>query len=64
MTKKVLRADISIYLDSDKELNAILLKKVLNEEIVEFCKSVLKELNNRTFQVRSIIEWEKYTGGQ
>jgi hypothetical protein len=51
-------------LDSDKELNAILLKKVLHEEIVDFCKSVLKELNNRTFQVRSIIEWEKYTGGQ
>lgn len=64
MMKKILRADISIYLDSDKELNAILLKKVLNEEIVEFCKSVMKELNNRTFQVRSIIEWEKFVGGQ
>lgn len=64
MRKKVLRADISIYLDSDKELNAILLKKVLNEEIVEFCKAVLKELNNRTFQVRSIIDWEKFVGGQ
>lgn len=64
MRKKVLRSDISIYLDSDKELNTILLKKVLNEEIVEFCKAVLKELNNRTFQVRSIIDWEKFVGGQ
>jgi hypothetical protein len=64
MTKKVLRADMSIYLDSDKELNSILLKKVLNEEVVEFCKAVLKELNNRTFQVRSIIDWQKFTDGQ
>lgn len=64
MTKKVLRADINIYLDSDQELNNILLKKVVHEEIVDFCRSVLKELNNRTFQVRSIIDWEKFTGGQ
>lgn len=63
MTKKVLRADISHYLDSDTELNGILLKKAVHEEIVEFCKAVLKELNNRTFQVRSIIDWEKFTGG-
>jgi hypothetical protein len=63
MTKKILRADISVYLDSDKELNNILLKKSLHEEITDFCKSVLKELNNRTFQVRSIIDWEKYVGG-
>lgn len=63
MTKKVLRADIPIYLDSDPELNNILLKKVVHEEIVDFCKSVLKELNNRTFQIRSFIDWEKFTGG-
>jgi hypothetical protein len=63
MMKKVLRADISTYLDSDRELNDILLKKAMHDEIVEFCKSVLKELNNRTFQVRSIIDWEKFTGG-
>ena len=61
--KKILRADIPTYLDSDKELNDILLKKVMHEEIVDFCKSVLKELNNRTFQIRSFIDWEKFTGG-
>ena len=63
MMKKVLRSDIGQYLDSDTELNNILLKKAVHEEIVDFCKAVLKELNNRTFQVRSIIDWEKFTGG-
>lgn len=63
-TKKVLRQDISIYLDADKELNNILLKKVLHEEIVDFCISVLKEINNRTFQLGNIIKWETFTGGR
>lgn len=63
MTKKVLRADIPTYLDSDTELNNILLKKVVHEEIVNFCSSVMKELNNRTWQLKSLIDWEKFTSG-
>lgn len=64
MLKKVLRADLQHYLDSDTELNNILLKKVIHEEIVEFCKNVLKELNNRTWQLKSYMDWEKFVGGQ
>ena len=63
MVKKVLRADLPHYLDSDTELNNILLKKVMHEEIVEFCKSVLKELNNRTWQIKSYMDWERFIGG-
>jgi Recombination, repair and ssDNA binding protein UvsY len=63
MEKKILRADINTYLDSDQELNDILLKKVYHEEIVDFCKSVVRELNNRTYQLRASIEWAKFTGG-
>jgi hypothetical protein len=64
MTKKVMRADLQHWLDSDTELNNILLKKVMHEEIVEFCKSVLKELNNRTFQLKSYMDWERFIGGK
>lgn len=52
--------DIAIYIDGDEELNKLLFKKSVNDEIVEYCKSVLKELNNRTFQVRSMIDWNKF----
>lgn len=61
--KKILRADIPTYLDSDTELNDILLKKLLHEEIVNYCGSVLKEINNRTWQLRTYIDWEKFTSG-
>lgn len=63
MMKKVLRQDIPTYIDSDTDLNNILLKKMLHQEVVDFCGSVLKELNNRTWQLRSFIEWEKFTSG-
>jgi hypothetical protein len=64
MTKKVMRANLQHWLDSDTELNNILLKKVMHEEIVDFCKSVLKELNNRTFQLKSYMDWERFIGGK
>jgi hypothetical protein len=63
LLKKIMRQDIPIYLDSDPDLNNLLMKKVLHQEIVDFCSSVLKEINNRTWQLRSFIEWEKYTSG-
>lgn len=62
-TKKILRQDISTYIDADNDLNTILLKKVLHQEIVDFCQSVLKELNSRTWQMKSFIDWERYIRG-
>lgn len=55
--------DVTMYIDSDKELNNILLKKVVHEEIVDFCKAVLKELNNRTWQLKSYIDYERFLSG-
>jgi hypothetical protein len=63
LMKKILRQDIPIYLDSDTELNTLLMKKSLHQEIVDFCGSVLKELNNRTFQMNNLIKWEMFTSG-
>jgi hypothetical protein len=63
MVKRILRTDISIHLDSDTDLNNILTKKVLNQEIVDFCTSVLRELNSRTYQLRGYIDYVKFTSG-
>lgn len=63
INKKILKQDIPTYLDSDTELNNLLLKKILHQEIVDYCSSVLKELHSRTFQLKSFIEWEKFIGG-
>jgi hypothetical protein len=62
--KKIMRQDMPSYLDSDDDLNKILIKKVIHQEIVDYCDRVLKELNNRTFQLSNIIKWEMYLNGR
>jgi hypothetical protein len=63
MLKKILRQDINMYLESDTDLNNILLKKMVHQEIVDFCTSVLRELSNRTFQLNSAVKWQIFAGG-
>lgn len=60
-TKRTLRQDINMLIDADSDLNLLLMKKVIHQEIVDFCTSVLKELNNRTFQMGNIIKWNIFT---
>ena len=63
LRKKILRQDINIYLDSDEDLTKILIKKIIHQEIVDLCDSILKELNNRTYQLGNIVKWETFAGG-
>ena len=64
MDKKLLKSSVPTYVDSDDDLNNILMKKMVHQEIVDFCTSVMKELNNRTFQLGNIIKWEQFSGGK
>lgn len=59
----VLKADISTYIDSDEDLNKYKAQKIMHDEIVEVCQSILKELNSRTFQLRDFIAWERFIQG-
>jgi len=59
----ILKSDITTYLESDEDLNKYLASKILHDEIVEVCTSILKELNSRTYQIRSWIDWEKFIQG-
>ena len=61
--KKIMRSDIPLHTDADDDLNNLLLKKIIHEEICNYCQSVLKELHSRTFQLRSYIDYIKFTNG-
>ena len=56
----VLKSEINTYFDSDEDLNKALANKIIYEEVVEICQSILKELNSRTFQLRDFIQWERF----
>lgn len=57
------RIQTEALLDNDKELNEILMKKVVYDEIVEFCNLVIQELKNRTFAINGAIKWNIFTSG-
>ena len=59
----VLKSEINTDFDSDEDLNKALANKIVYEEVVEICQSILKELNSRTFQLRDFIQWERFIQG-
>jgi hypothetical protein len=44
-------------------MNRVIAQKALNEEMVDSCNAILKELNNRTWQLRDFIAWERFIQG-
>jgi len=59
----VLKSDITTYLEADEDLSKYLAQRLMHEEIVEVCQSIMKELSARTFQLRDFISWEKFIQG-
>lgn len=59
----ILNNELSNWLDADEELNNILFKRVFHEEIAEYCKLVIKELESRSYKLGNAIKWRIFTGG-
>lgn len=55
---------IARKLDTDAELNKLLLKKVAHEEIVSYCENVLKSLNNRSWDLGNYVKYHQLTMGK
>lgn len=60
---KILRSDIAMYMDSDKEYQTLQLKYEYQKEKVEFIENIIKSLTNRGYQIKSAIDWEKFKVG-
>ena len=59
-----LKSDIPTYMEADEDIIRIQEKKVYHEEAVKVIEYILNELKQRTWQLRSYIDWEKFVGGQ
>jgi hypothetical protein len=60
---KILRQDIPTYLDADDEIITISLKIGLLESKVDYLENIIKMIHNRGFQIKSIVDWEKFRTG-
>ena len=61
---KVLKADVSMYLDSDKDVQELGQKEAYLQVIVTYLEKVLREINNRNWTIRNTIEWKKFIHGE
>lgn len=60
---KILRSDIPTYIESDKDIVTLSLKIGYQESIVEYLESIIRQINNRNFVLKNIIDWEKFRTG-
>ena len=60
---KVLKQDVPMYMDADPEIQNITTRINYYEEIIFFLEKVIQQLNNRTFQIKNSIDWQKFMQG-
>ena len=61
---KVLKADVHIYLNADKELQKLGQRQEYLNVVVVYLERVLREINNRNWNIRNTIEWKKFLHGE
>jgi hypothetical protein len=57
------KGNIDTYLEADDFLIKLLEKKAYYEECILICESILKELNNRTWQLREYLTYQRFLAG-
>jgi hypothetical protein len=60
---KVLKNEVQTYIDSDGELVRMDERIALLEEKVEVIVEIMKCIHKRGYDIKSAIEWRKFTNG-
>ena len=60
---RILKTDIPVHMEADKDFVDLNLKIAYNKEKVEFLEAVVKTLNIRSYQINNAINWEKFKVG-
>ena len=61
---KVLKADVGIYLDADEEMQKLGQRQEYLNVVVVYLERILREINNRNWNIRNTIEWKKFLHGE
>ena len=61
--KLTTKEEISMFIDADEEVGKLQFKIDYIETVLAFLEGVLRQINNRNFQIKNAIEWEKFKSG-
>ena len=59
----ILKQEMPMYLEGDKDMNRLKGRIQLQEERVEYIESTVKAIANRGWLIRNAIDWKKFLGG-
>jgi hypothetical protein len=60
---KLLKQDLPIYLEADRDMININLQIGMQEEKVEVLDSILKTIATRGYSIKNYIDWKKFENG-
>lgn len=63
LSLKILKQDVNIYIDSDKDLQTINTRLALQEEKCSALDSILKTISVRNYTIKNYIDYEKFQVG-
>lgn len=60
---KVLKTDLSMYIESDPHIQEFQIKIDMYEIIIDYLDGIIRMLNNRSYQIKNAIQWKTYIEG-
>ena len=60
---RILKTDIPMYMDADKDVARAKTMISAQQDKVEFIESIIKSLPSRGYQIKAAIDWEKFKVG-
>ena len=59
--QKFTKDDINAFIDGDQEYQDTKLKIEYQEQKIKYLESIIKEISQRTWNIKNAIEWHKFT---
>lgn len=60
---RIIKSDAQQYVDTDPDVVQMNLRIFAQSEKVDYLESIIKMIINRGYQIKSIIDWEKFRNG-
>jgi len=57
------KEDLKLYLEADEKISKIKLKIDYYDIMLRYLEEILKQISNRTYQIKNAIEWRRFTAG-
>ncbi len=57
------RKEVDMFIAADDDVVKLQLKIDYIEQVLVFLDSILRQLNNRNYQIKNAIDWEKFKAG-